>query len=654
LKGQDIAVTKWNTIVVDNETLKTSIEGVFAGGDAADDGPAVVIDAIRDGQRAAMAIHAYLTGTKLSKDPFVVRKDFWSKPDAELSDVKESPRHEVHTLDVAERWGSFKEVATGFEFEDAVHECARCLACGCIRFTDCSLRLYAEEYGVDMNRFKGYIRKHKVDNRHPYVSYDPNKCILCARCIRTCARVLPISALGLINRGFKTEMRPAMNDPLVETSCVSCGNCIESCPTGALTYKYPFPGRASLITDDVVSHCAFCSLACGITVKKFGENRYYITSTGVPGDYLCRFGRFGNELFIKKRRITDAEVRTGMTKQKVSISDALDNVVTGMKRIVEKYGADKIGVFVSPELTNEELYLAGRIARDGIGTSNVASLSIIGTGNKAGLLDRSFGFTASTADRSCIKDADLIVCDNTALEDDHLILAVEVIQRVKSGARLIVSNSTLSNTDEILSTLTMDPMRGRAAILWNGVMQILLDEGFFPADKVRKIEGSEEFLAARNFQLDSVAALSGVEAEEIRKAAEIVREAKKIVFVHSPDRAEDNAPHDIETLANFVILLRAIGIEADLLLPRLLANSAGLEIMGADPAFAVGKIPVASDLKGAKNHDELAGLLKSGEIRAALIIGEDPMAWTSTGSWFQNIEFLAAMDWTGTETTQFA
>ncbi len=74
---------------------------------------------------------------------------------------------------------------------------------------------------MDMDHFKGYVRKHKVDDRHPYVIYDPNKCILCARCIRTCDRVLPISALGLVNRGFKTEMRPAMNDPLVETSCIS-------------------------------------------------------------------------------------------------------------------------------------------------------------------------------------------------------------------------------------------------------------------------------------------------------------------------------------------------------------------------------------------------------------------------------------------------
>ena len=151
-----------------------------------------------------------------------------------------------------------------------------------MRYDTCDLRLYAEEYGVDMDRFKGHVRKHKIDDRHPYIVYDPNKCILCARCIRTCARVLPISALGLVGRGFRTEMRPAMNDPLVETSCVSCGNCVDACPTGALTVKYPFPGRACLETDDEPTHCAFCSLACSITVKKFGDGPLLHRPLGRP------------------------------------------------------------------------------------------------------------------------------------------------------------------------------------------------------------------------------------------------------------------------------------------------------------------------------------------------------------------------------------
>ncbi|MFO7948912.1 MAG: FAD-dependent oxidoreductase, partial [Candidatus Fermentibacteraceae bacterium] len=185
----DLGVSRWKTYDIDTKTMETNVEGVFAGGDAADDGPTVVIDAIRDGQRAAKAIHAYLEGEKLEAEPFAIHKEFWGKPGTqELGEIEESPRHEIHTIPVDDRRGSFREVATGFSPEDTDHETARCLSCGCVRFDDCELRLLAEEYGVDMEKFKGYARRHKVDDRHPYVAYDPNKCILCSRCIRTCER----------------------------------------------------------------------------------------------------------------------------------------------------------------------------------------------------------------------------------------------------------------------------------------------------------------------------------------------------------------------------------------------------------------------------------------------------------------------------------
>ncbi len=643
----DVNLTRWNTYIADLSTMATNIEGVFAGGDAADDGPTVVIDAIRDGQRAARAITAWLNGVQPKPYPFVVAKEFWSKPGkAELGDIKESPRHEVHQIDVEDRRNSFTEVSNGFEPEDNEHECDRCLSCGCVRFDDCDLRLYAEEYGVDMEYFKGHVRKHKVDDRHPYISYDPNKCVLCARCIRTCAKVLPISAIGLVGRGFKTEMRPAMNNPLVETSCVSCGNCVDACPTGALTVKYPFPGRACLETEDISTHCGFCSIGCELSVRKFGDGRYFITSSGIPGDYLCRYGRFGHELFIKQDRLVQPVIRSGNSYSNVGYDAAYGRIVESLKASAEKYGPASVAVFVSPELTNEELYIAGRIAREGIGTNNIGSLAIISGSGRSGVLDKAMGFTASTADRKCLGEADLIICNNTSMEADHLVLAVEVIQSVKSGARLIVSNSMLDSTDQHLASLAVDPMRGRASIFWNAVMQVLLDSG--------DIKGSSSFLLNRDVSVKAAAARSGVEEESILEAAELLRNSGKVVFIHSPDRPQDASPDDTEIFADLAIMLTAAGKKTDILLPRLIANSAGLEVMGADPAFLPGRIPAEGELPGASTIQDLRNILENGDIRAALIIGENPLEYNRTGTWFQNVEFLAAVDWADTETTRFA
>lgn len=648
----EVELTRWNTYVINSKTMETNVEGIFAGGDAADDGPTVAIDAIADGQKAAGSIAAWLSGEKMQSEPFAVHKEFWGKPGRnELGDVRESPRHEVQMLEVDHRRNSFREVATGFEPEDCLHEADRCLSCGCVRFDDCDLRLYAEDYGVDMEEFKGHARKHKVDDRHPYIVYDPNKCVLCSRCIRTCARILPISALGLVGRGFRTEMRPAMNDPLVETSCISCGNCVDACPTGALTMKYPFNGRACLDTEDIPSRCGFCSLGCEITVRNFGDHHYFIKSGGEPGDYLCRYGRFGNELFIKEGRMKNPVAREGGGYRALSFTEANETIVKKMREAAGEFGPDKVAVFVSPELTNEEFLSAAGIAREGLGTNNIGSLAILSGGGRSGVLDKALGFTASTADRSCTGSADLIVCNNTALEDDHLILAVDVIQRVKEGASLIVTNSTLSHSDQLLASLAVDPMRGRASFFWNGVMQELINSGKVDPYKV---PGGDVFASGRNDDIEAVARGAGVETEDILKAAELMANAGNIVFIHSPDRPQDAAPEDMEIFADLAILLNGAGKKTNILLPRLIANSAGLEVTGADPAFLPGRVPVEDPLPGARNSTELRKLLEEGELAAALIIGENPLEFSRTGSWFQNCRFIAAVDWTDTETTMAA
>jgi len=117
--------------------------------------------------------------------------------------------------------------------------------------------------------------------------------------------------------------------------------------------------------------------------------------------------------------------------------------------------------------------------------------------------------------------------------------------------------------------------------------------------------------------------------------------------------AQDAAPGDLELFADLAVLLGKSGRRAEILLPRQLANSAGLEVMGADPAFTAGR-EAAADLPGAATSQQLRDILEAGDIRAALVIGENPLDFDRTGSWFANVEFFAAMDWSETETTRFA
>jgi predicted molibdopterin-dependent oxidoreductase YjgC len=310
-------------------------------------------------------------------------------------------------------------------------------------------------------------------------------------------------------------------------------------------------------------------------------------------------------------------------------------------------------VFISPELSNEEMFLAARIARDGIGTNNIGSLALLSSGAEAGALDASLGFTASTADRTAVASADLIVCNNVDPQNDQLILGIKIIDAVQGGAGLIVTGSTADSLAS-LAALSLDPMRGRAALLWNGVMQVLLDRGFFARDAVRTLPGGEEFLSDLfDYSPQAISELTGVEAEKIIAAADRLAAAGKIVFIHGPDRTQDQSPGDAVALANLVILLRAKGVRADLILPFAGANGAAVEVVGADPRFLAGRKP-SDGRPGAKSRAELREMLKDGRIRAAIILGEDPMQDDKLGSYFGNAEFLAVLDWCPTETTQFA
>ena len=108
-------------------------------------------------------------------------------------------------------------------------------------YLDCELRKYANDFGVDIPLHRGGPRKYKVDPSHPFIILDPNKCIACGRCVRTCSDILKISALGFVHRGFNSIVKPSMEKKLLQTDCISCGNCIAACPTGAITEHLPFP-----------------------------------------------------------------------------------------------------------------------------------------------------------------------------------------------------------------------------------------------------------------------------------------------------------------------------------------------------------------------------------------------------------------------------
>ena len=231
----ELKLTDRGNIEADIDTFKTNIEGVFAIGDATNRGASIAIEAIGEANRCALSIDAYLNGEDIeTRVPYISRRD------EELIDFQSKekcPARKPQVLPAAERKNNFDEVCLGYTEEDAKAEASRCLECGCKEYYKCKLLSVAQRYDIHPERFKGEMPQKYTADSNEFIERNSAKCILFGLCVRSCKEVMNISAIGLLGRGFKTEVAPAFNLPLDQTKCTNCGLCVELCPTGALTEK---------------------------------------------------------------------------------------------------------------------------------------------------------------------------------------------------------------------------------------------------------------------------------------------------------------------------------------------------------------------------------------------------------------------------------
>lgn len=231
----ELKLTDRGNIEADIDTFLTNLDGVFAIGDATNRGASIAIEAIGEANRCATAVDAFLNGEEIdTRVPYISRRD---EELIDFSSKEKCPAKKPKVLSPEIRRNNFDEVCLGYTEEDAKAEASRCLECGCKEYYKCKLLKVAQRYDIHPERFKGEMPQKYNSNSNEFIERNSAKCILCGLCVRSCKEVMNISAIGLLGRGFKTEVSPAFNLPLDQTKCNNCGLCVELCPTGALTEK---------------------------------------------------------------------------------------------------------------------------------------------------------------------------------------------------------------------------------------------------------------------------------------------------------------------------------------------------------------------------------------------------------------------------------
>lgn len=602
-----VELTRWGTVSADENTFRTSIEGVFAIGDATNNGADIAIAAIGEAKKAAVMVDKFLGGDELSySKPFLVKTE---PVPADFADKEKSPRVKMPHRAAKERARDFLEVNLGLSDEEARREAMRCLECGCHDYFECKLIDLANQYSVQPQKFSGEVHVRKIETDHPYIQRNPDKCILCGLCVRICDEIVGATALGLVDRGFNTIVKPSLDERLQDTDCISCGQCVSACPTGALTETMMIDKQVPVRELHTQTTCAFCSVGCSQKLTYSGDllTRSLPAAEKPKDALLCVKGRFGFGELNKIERLRKPLIKRGESFEEASYEQAIILANKRLQALQTQYGKDSVAVTISDRYTNEQARLIKDYANKALGTDNVFSAGKLCSG-----VSEVLGCDCSTVDFEELKNTDCILLVESNINKPHAVAGFAVRRAVQNGAKLVVINSFDSAADEI-STMKLNPKAD---------LSVLKQMVKYAAEK-----SGDKGIAGYGELVESLTDVTV--SDEIKAAADIYLGAKHSVIVFEQSVISGDAA---KLLAGLAALGGQIGRpRAGIIQLRPNANSQGL-----------------ADL-GIKKRGDLKRGISSGKIKGLFVFGEDIPGFDLTG-----LEFLAVQELQMTETAKKA
>ena len=553
----------------------------------------------------------------------------------------------------------------------------------------------------------------ELDASSPVIAVDHQACILCDRCVRACDDVQSNEVIGRTSKGYGVQIAFDLNLPMGASTCVSCGECVSACPTGALTNKQiTLPIVATDQWQSVDSVCPYCGVGCAITFHAKDNQVVFAEGRESPVNHgrLCVKGRYGWDYATHAQRLAKPLIRRDEFYPKRALSAEVQNSVSAHSRrpgsvvdyaevmpafreatweealdlvgkrfcgIREEDGSGALAGFGSAKCSNEEAYLFQKLVRAGFGTNNVDHCTRLCHASSVAALMETIGSGAVTNVFADVARADVALIAGSHTSANHPVAATFMKEAAKRNTQLIVVDVRRHPlADFAQHFVQLRP--GTDVAFYNAVMHVLVRDELFDQDFVE--QRTEGFVALRelimhNYAPQQVVDVCGVAAEQIEAVAHTIGQAPSMIIFWGMGIAQHTTGTDnARCLISLCLLTGNIGRPGTGLHPLRGQNN----VQGASDA---GLIPMVypdyqsvSDKRHRekfekawnRNLDDKPGLtvveIMQGAlaktIRGMYILGENPFISDPNSNKVRralaNLDFLVVQDIFLTETAEFA